>query len=69
MGSKCQNLKFRLVLKIFLTTAAFARLAETCLSEAFTRSQMFLFLDIEIRSSPSFEIPNPAAFILAVGVV
>ena len=69
MSSKCQNLKFRLVLKIFLTTAAFARLAETCLSEAFTRSQMFLFLDIEIRSSPSFEIPNPAAFILAVGVV
>jgi hypothetical protein len=69
MSSKCQNLKFRLVLKIFLATAAFARLAETCLSEAFTRSQMFLFLDIEIRSSPSFEIPNPAAFILAVGVV
>ena len=66
MSSKCQNLKFQLVLKIF---SAFARLAETCLSEAFTRSQMFLFLDIEIRSSPSFEIPNPAAFILAVGVV
>ena len=67
MSSKCQNLKFRLVLKIFLTTASFARLSETCLSEAFTR--MFLFLDIEIRSFPSFEIPNPAAFILAVGVV
>ena len=33
------------------------------------RNKMFLFLDIEIRSSPSFEIPNPAAFILAVGVV
>ena len=61
MSSKCQNLKFQLVLKIFFTTAAFARLAETC--------QMFLFLDIEIRSSPSFEIPNPAVFILAVGVV
>ena len=69
MSSKCQNLKFRLVLNIFLTTAAFARLAETCLSEAFTRSQMLMFLEIEIRISPSFEIPNPAAFILAVGVV
>jgi hypothetical protein len=69
MSSKCQNLKFRLVLEIFLTTAASAKVAETCLSDAFTRSEMFLIPEIEIRSSPSFEIPNPAAFILAVGVV
>ena len=57
------------MLKIFSTTASFARLAKTCLSDAFTRSEMFLIPEIEIRSSPSFEIPNPAAFILAVGVV
>ena len=61
--------QFEIQKKITLTTAAFARVAKTCLSEAFTRGQMCLFLDIEIRSSPSFEIPNPAAFILAVGVV
>ena len=69
MSSKCQYFKFKLVLKIFSTTASFARLAKTCLSDAFTRSEMFLIPEIEIRSSPSFEIPNPAAFILAVGVV
>ena len=67
MSSKISQ--FEIQKKITLTTAAFARVAKTCLSEAFTRGQMFLFLDIEIRSSPSFEIPNPAAFILAVGVV
>ena len=67
MSSKISQ--FEIQKKITLTTAAFARMAKTCLSEAFTRGQMFLFLDIEIRSSPSFEIPNPAAFILAVGVV